>query len=369
MGLEDYSISAVLYKMLIYEKGDFFLPHKDSEKEKGMFGTLIIGLPAKHTGGELFVRFDGKEEIVDFAEDSGNFKMPYVAFYADCEYEIKPLTSGYRICLIYNLVQHKAAEKIKLQPLEEYVKKISGILTKYSNEEANFMRIILLGHQYTPENFSMEALKLNDRSKAEALVRAADQAGYYAKMCLVTSYKAGMLEGGGYYDDDIDLDAEMEEVYDESLSIEYWMDDGIPPLEIKFDEDDLIASFQIDEDEPIVKESEGYMGNYGPDLMHWYHYGALLLWPKKRLTTLMLQQDAKTKLEWIAYFNKLENLSEEEIATAEFVMQSDLSTTNFKKPDYTAITGWLIKRNDEKYFGDTGSKLLQKYFIQMDVGQ
>ncbi|HEY5392491.1 MAG TPA: hypothetical protein VIJ57_10280, partial [Hanamia sp.] len=51
LGLEDYTLSAHLYKMLIYETGDFFLPHKDSEKEKGMFGTLVIGLPSKHTGG------------------------------------------------------------------------------------------------------------------------------------------------------------------------------------------------------------------------------------------------------------------------------------------------------------------------------
>jgi hypothetical protein len=52
LGLEDYTIAAHLYKLLIYEKGDFFLPHKDTEKEKGMFGTLIVGLPSQYTGGE-----------------------------------------------------------------------------------------------------------------------------------------------------------------------------------------------------------------------------------------------------------------------------------------------------------------------------
>jgi hypothetical protein len=66
LGLEDYTISAHLYKMLIYETGDFFLPHKDSEKEKGMFGTLVIGLPSKHMGGELVVSFGGVEEIANF---------------------------------------------------------------------------------------------------------------------------------------------------------------------------------------------------------------------------------------------------------------------------------------------------------------
>ncbi len=35
LGLEDYTNSAHLYKMLIYETGDFFLPHKDSEKKRG----------------------------------------------------------------------------------------------------------------------------------------------------------------------------------------------------------------------------------------------------------------------------------------------------------------------------------------------
>jgi hypothetical protein len=371
LGLEDYRISAVLYKMLIYEEGDFFLAHKDSEKEKGMFGSLIIGLPSKHTGGELLVRFDGKEEVVDFAEDTGNFKMPFVAFYADCEHEIKPLTSGYRICLIYNLVQQKAAKMIRLEPLEEHVKRIAGILTKeLRDEDENSIKIILLGHQYTPENYSMEALKLNDRGKAETLIRAAKQAGYYAKMCLITSYKSGIPEfGGGYYGDDIDEDAEMEEVNDESLSIEHWMDDGIPSLEIQFEEDDLIASFQLDEDEPIVKEVEGYMGNYGPDLMHWYHYGAVVLWPKKRQTSLMMEQDAETKLNWIAYYNKQENLSEDEIAAAEFIMLNDLSAKHYKNPDYSAVAGWLIKRNDEEYFADTGKKLLQDYFVKMDTGQ
>ena len=369
LGIEDYEISATLYKMLIYEKGDFFLPHKDSEKEKGMFGTLIIGLPSKHTGGELLIRFDGKEEHVDFAEDADNFKMPYTAFYADCDHEIKPITSGYRVCLVYNLVQQKAAKMIKIEPLEEHVKKLAGVLEDDRYDPAKPTRIILLGHQYTPENFSMEALKLNDRSKAEALLRAADLAGYYAKMCLVTSYIMGMPEaGGGYYGDDVDKDAIMDEVYDESLSIEHWMNEGVPSLDIKFEEDELIASFQLDEDEPIVKEVEGYMGNYGPDLMHWYHYGAVLLWPKISHEVLLLQQDTTTKLAWIAYYNKHKNnLTDLEMSAAESVLLSDLSTIGHKKSDYTAIVDWLINKNDERYFADIGSKLLQQHFVKMDI--
>lgn len=43
-----------------------------------------------------------------FAFDSSNALAAYVpsftAFYADCKHEIQPLTSGYRIALVYNLI-------------------------------------------------------------------------------------------------------------------------------------------------------------------------------------------------------------------------------------------------------------------------
>jgi hypothetical protein len=66
LGIEDYMVEAQIYKLLVYEKGDFFLTHKDSEKEKGMFGTLVISLPSKHKGAELLVRFEGEEKSIDY---------------------------------------------------------------------------------------------------------------------------------------------------------------------------------------------------------------------------------------------------------------------------------------------------------------
>jgi hypothetical protein len=40
-------ISASLYKLLIYDDGSFFVGHRDTEKEPGMFGTLVLGLPSR----------------------------------------------------------------------------------------------------------------------------------------------------------------------------------------------------------------------------------------------------------------------------------------------------------------------------------
>src|SRR5665647_403883 len=55
LSLEDEEITASFYKLLLYEKGSFFKPHKDSEKEKGMFATLVISLPSDYEGGEFVI--------------------------------------------------------------------------------------------------------------------------------------------------------------------------------------------------------------------------------------------------------------------------------------------------------------------------
>ena len=41
LGCHDVAVSAELYKLLVYDRGGFFLPHRDTEKTAGMFGTLV----------------------------------------------------------------------------------------------------------------------------------------------------------------------------------------------------------------------------------------------------------------------------------------------------------------------------------------
>jgi 2-oxoglutarate-Fe(II)-dependent oxygenase superfamily protein len=94
LGLEKQSLQAHLYKLLLYEPGSFFLAHRDGEKLDRMVATLVIALPSAHEGGELVVRHEGREEIVDFGPKS-QFQTQFAAFYADCEHEIRP--QGLRI--------------------------------------------------------------------------------------------------------------------------------------------------------------------------------------------------------------------------------------------------------------------------------
>ena len=46
LGCSGMKVSAKLYKLLVYETGGLFRPHRDTEKADGMFGTLVVVLPS-----------------------------------------------------------------------------------------------------------------------------------------------------------------------------------------------------------------------------------------------------------------------------------------------------------------------------------
>ena len=368
LGLEDYTVHAEPYKLLIYEKGDFFLPHRDSEKAKGMFGTLIIGLPSQFTGGELHIRFENKEEIADFSDANTRHSLQYTAFYADCEHEVKPLASGYRVCLVYNLIQRDHAAQIDSPSIQHQVNRLVDIFKNDQSQRKDQPYIILLGHQYTPENFSENTLKLNDRVRANALLQAARELGYYSNLCLVTSYIEGAPEYDGYYGSKMDEVMEMGEIFEEDMSIKKWLVNETPALNrIHFSEEDLITSFPLNEGEPIARENTGYMGNYGPDIMYWYHYGAVVLWSPETNTKLLPLQNTETQLKWIEYYTKTDKISTKEIDVVKIIVTDELNDRYAKKGNFNAVVDWLINQDDRTFFVKIPRERLQFFFDKIDA--
>jgi 2OG-Fe(II) oxygenase superfamily len=364
-GLEKEIVSASLYKMLIYEKGDFFLPHKDSEKELGMFGTLIIGLPAAHTGGQLHIRHDAQEEIVDFSTMANEFELPFVAFYADCEHEIKPITSGYRLCLVYNLVQIESKTKIHLDEISSTETELAKLLQTPSAMLINPI-VVLLGHQYTPKNFGLSILKHHDKPRAIALLNAAKQAGYYAKLGLLTCFQDGELESDyDYYsyrnrNYDEEISGTMGEIYDEWTTIEHWDTDGPPPLDkLDIEESEIIADFDLKDGEPTEQESEGYTGNAGMSIQYWYHYGAVILWPKATHFDLLFDQNTQTKLNWLSYYlQNWEEIDAEKIKLLLINLSNSDFQSRYDNNDCNVIASILIKLADSQFILNTQIQLL-----------
>lgn len=356
LGISDNEVSLHLYKMLIYEKGDFFLKHKDTEKQKGMFGTIIIGLPSNFAGGELEISFDGKKVVSDFSKKP--YQLNYTAFYADCDHEVKLLLSGYRICLVYNLVQEKG-RSLKAFETRHHIEEFGKLLSKSSSNKPH---IILLGHQYTPANFSISNLKLDDRLKADVMVTAATELGYYTKLCLVTSFQSGPPMD---YDEDSE---EIEEIYDESLDIEHWLPEGNPFIyNLEFEAEELITNFPINDGDPNEVENTGYMGNWGPDINHWYHYGAVVIWSKKFNANNFKDLGSANRMEWVRFLNKEESVSKGELKAMTAVLIGDLTEGELKiRTDFNPVGDWIIKYETEDFISKCNVKTLQFYFKNID---
>lgn len=99
------TVEAQSYKLLLYEEGAFFKAHKDSEKVPGMFASLIICLPScsKYTGGDVHLTHGSEKRVLNTSKFSG-YDLSALAWYSDVKHEIKPVTSGYRLVLAFNLI-------------------------------------------------------------------------------------------------------------------------------------------------------------------------------------------------------------------------------------------------------------------------
>ena len=71
LGLPAEQLEARLYKLLVYEKGGFFLPHRDSEKHDRMVASLIVVLPNPFEGGALIVRHGAAKQTLTFRRSGG----------------------------------------------------------------------------------------------------------------------------------------------------------------------------------------------------------------------------------------------------------------------------------------------------------
>lgn len=311
-------VTAEPYKLLMYDEGGFFLPHRDTEKAPGMFGSLILNLPARHSGGELVIRHNGREERVDFGAEFDASEIRWAAFFADCEHEVLPVTSGHRLCLACNLILSNAKSgKAPTAPKKGSDELLEG-LRQIAQTRGDDLTAILLEHRYTQESLSLAALKGDDRARSAALFAAAEKAGLTARLALVSLYQMGQLEEDydrqyynsrrrrGHSDTD-EADGEMGEIYEESLTIEHWRtpEDKTEKLgSFMIAETNLLSLATLGEGDPDEKFAEGYTGNAGCAVEHWYRRAAIVVWPQAAGPVLFARYDFRSACESFASLAK-----------------------------------------------------------------
>lgn len=309
LGLPDTTrLRAELHSMLVYEPGQFFASHQDSEKSDDMIGSLVVMLPSNSTGGGLVVEHRGQSERYQGSSSS----LVFVAFYSDTRHEVLPVERGYRVVLTYNLMLTGDTTTAGFDP--NIAAAAAALLDQHftSTPEPRWRGdrlaaeppdrlVFLLDHRYTERGLTWDHLKGVDATRAAVLAEAAALAGCdlglaHAQIqetweCYDDAPSWGRRDR--YWDDEPSPDGEgleLGSLLESSVTIAAAA--GAP---IAFDADvnspELAAATPSVELTPDDTEYTGYTGNWGNTMDRWYQRAAIVIWPRTRTFALQAKAD------------------------------------------------------------------------------
>ena len=296
------------HAMLVYGKGQFFLPHQDSEKDNAMVGTLVVSLPSAHTGGELVVGHAGESKAYRASKED----LTFVAFYADCPHEVTPVRSGYRVTLTFNLLCGNEAPRHAGGPVTELAHCLTEHFAtratpRYGGRDPGPPKrlVYLLDHEYTQRGLDWNRLKGADAGRTALLRAAAEQAGCQAVLALAEVKETwdawpsdeDPWDDYDHYDEDVDEDHDdayrdqardhddyqLNDLIDDEITLGWWTSpDGTGGERVLLHVPDfeVCATTPSADLTPYRSEYEGYMGNYGNTLDRWYRRAAVVAWPR-----------------------------------------------------------------------------------------
>ena len=305
LGVQDgCSLRAELHSMLVYAPGQFFVPHQDSEKADDMVATLVVLLPSTSRGGSLVVEHAGQTTTYRGSQRL----LSFVAFYADCRHEVRPVTSGYRVALTYNLLLRgdATAAASTVPPAPSLVGALADCLSEHfvATSSPTTRLVYLLDHAYTARSLGWARLKGSDAARVAALRAAAQRADCVAALALAELHETWSCaesdwdmpyrsRGAGWWDDEPDDEDgspapethELQDLLDWDITLDRWVEDapGASPEAIvsRVGDDEVCATTPTASLPPTAAEYEGYMGNYGNTMDRWYRRAAVVVWPRR----------------------------------------------------------------------------------------
>ncbi len=312
---------AKLHNLLIYTPGQFFATHQDSVKSERMVGTLVVVLPSRFSGGELVIEHRGEKLRAGGSEK----ELTLIAFYADCHHELRPVKSGHRLALTFNLSVKGdtapgdlAAERLKSLSdavQEHFHQPRSPRMPGGTPPKLPQKLVYLLDHEYTQRDLSWKRLKNGDARRAAALRHAAEDQDCEIFLALAEVHETWSCEEeddrgyrrggyGGYGDDDDEepesedsggSDLDLIELIDHNIELKHWVDakggksEGVGTVA----GDELFYTKPSKEFDPFRSEHEGFMGNYGNTADRWYHRAAIVLWPRQLAFAIRAEQSPR----------------------------------------------------------------------------
>jgi len=308
-------LRAELHSMLVYEPGQFFTAHQDSEKSNEMIGSLVVMLPSNSTGGDLTVEHLGQSVRYQGSTSS----LTFVAFYSDTRHEVLPVQAGYRIALTYNLMLTGETAPQRDDDPELTIAAAALLQQHFADTPEPRWRgdhlaleppdrlVFLLDHQYTERGLDWAHLKGDDAARVSVIAHAADLAG-----CDLALAHAEVHETWDCFDptppwedrrrhwdaDPEGNDMELGDLLDSSVHIST-VGQGSVEFDPYVSPAELAAATPSVELTPHDTEYTGFMGNWGNTMDRWYRRAAIVVWPRTRTFALLAKADPVTAVHQI----------------------------------------------------------------------
>ncbi|GAM24048.1 hypothetical protein SAMD00019534_072230 [Acytostelium subglobosum LB1] len=397
LGLTKEVVTAELYKLLVYDKGSFFLPHRDSEKADKMFGTLVLSLPCPHRGGDLVVNHSGRDEVVSLENDSMS-AIKWTAFFADCQHEVKPVTEGNRVCLVYNLLRSggtKVDINTEPEPITQALNQVFGRVdesnlkrkdveeseerdgdtedkvikmaktstttsktTRVDNEDGDdddkdqeaeevFIPeklVYTLEHVYSKSNFTLESLKGCDATLARTLQAFAEECQIKLGLAFIYVTETGGCEDGGYLDPD---STKFRLMNVKDLVTGAMLEETMP-----LDTREIMPNGCLDKIKPYSEEAHEATGNEGASYERQYRQSAIVIWSTESMGkfTMVLSKEVAFKI-LEKELSKLGNVDANPLATHDLFIQMTKSLFRLKPTSefVTKMLGLLCSIKSDQY--------------------
>ena len=270
-------VDTSLQKLVLYEAGGFFAPHRDTERDPSMWGTIVVVVPSAYRGGEMVVGHAGDNLTFDTASDSAARRLCFVGFYADCVHEIRPVEQGCRVALIFSV--HTRSKAARPEPGHQLAVLRSGLEAFFGGGEV--WLTLLLDHSYTRQRFGWSELKNLDRARVDAIRRVGLDLNYACFLAFAEVQEWFQFDGE---DEDTPVSrANFGAREGGQLELSGWVDEAGSPCvgTTQYAEDPCIVSAVPSlQRHPHSISGEPWSGNEGGTAEQWYHQAAVVLIPQ-----------------------------------------------------------------------------------------
>eukprot|EP01112_Ceratiomyxa_fruticulosa_P014870 TRINITY_DN4312_c0_g1_i2.p1 TRINITY_DN4312_c0_g1~~TRINITY_DN4312_c0_g1_i2.p1 ORF type:complete len:847 (-),score=188.58 TRINITY_DN4312_c0_g1_i2:89-2629(-) len=275
LGIE-CSFSLKLIKLVLNGK-EVKEEKEETEKDEKKFASLVIYLPSEYLGGEIKISHGGHANLFDFSsksDKSAAYYSHFAAFYSECEHEIFPVSQGYQIFLVYDLIYKGKGSVAVVVNNEKAISEVNTFLNLWGSGKHSYQKLAyILEHKYSKASLCLPGLKGADLAVTSTLLQSIKnfKSPFNVYLCLMDFHIRG--------------DEKERNIFSKNFKAENF----VLLTEISESEKALVFD-KVDFDASELSKTSGLGKPYktntfttvneGSTTERWYQCAAVVIWPK-----------------------------------------------------------------------------------------